>query len=82
MVTVAGSWGRLLSNNGTVMMESLVAARHEAHILADPDSKKFIIWPNDKQMPKLEATWHPQMGIYVTGWQVPMPAKTTSCNYG
>jgi anti-sigma-K factor RskA len=57
------------------MMESLVAAKHEAHILTDPHSKKFIIWPNDKQMPKLEATWHPEMGIYVTGWQVPMPAK-------
>ena len=56
-------------------LESLAAAKHEAHILADPNSKKFIIWPNDKQMPRLEATWHPQMGIYVTGWQVPMPAK-------
>jgi anti-sigma-K factor RskA len=55
--------------------ESVVAARQEAHILADPNSKRFIIWPNDKQMPKLEATWHPNMGIYVTGWQVPMPSK-------
>ena len=57
------------------MTESLVAAKHEAHILTDPSSKKFIIWPSDKQMPRLEAAWHPQMGIYVTGWQVPMPAK-------
>jgi anti-sigma-K factor RskA len=57
------------------MSESLLAAKHEAHILTDPSSKKFIIWPNDKQMPKLEAAWHPEMGIYVTGWQVPMPAK-------
>jgi len=53
----------------------LAEAKHEAHILTDPDSKRFTIWPNDKQMPKLEAAWHPDMGIYVTGQQIPMPGK-------
>jgi anti-sigma-K factor RskA len=53
----------------------LTIARHEAHILIDPESKKFVIWPNDKQMPKLEAAWHPAMGIYVTGQKIPMPSS-------
>lgn len=56
------------------LQQELTAAKHEAHILTDPDSKKFTIWPSDKQMPKLEAAWHPEMGIYVTGQQVPMPS--------
>jgi len=56
------------------LLQELVTARHEAHILTDPDSKKFTIWPSDKQMPKLEAAWHPAMGICVTGQQVPMPS--------
>jgi anti-sigma-K factor RskA len=55
--------------------QELTATKHEAHILTDPDSKKIMIWPSDKQMPTLEATWHPKMGIYVTGWKVPMPAN-------
>jgi anti-sigma-K factor RskA len=56
------------------LLQELVAAKHEAHILTDPASKKFTIWPSDKEMPKLEAAWHPAMGIYVTGQQVPMPS--------
>jgi anti-sigma-K factor RskA len=55
--------------------QELTAARHEAVILTDPESKKFTIWPNDKQMPRLEAAWHQNMGIYVTGQKVPMPGK-------
>jgi anti-sigma-K factor RskA len=54
--------------------QELTIAKHEAHILTDPDSKKFVIWPNDKQMPRLEAAWHPAMGIYVTGQKIPMPS--------
>jgi anti-sigma-K factor RskA len=57
------------------LRQELTAVKHEAIILTDPDSKKFMIWPSDKQMPKLEAAWHPDMGIYVTGQKVPMPGK-------
>jgi anti-sigma-K factor RskA len=57
------------------LQEQLTAARHEAVILTDPGSKKFTIWPNDKQMPRLEAAWHQNMGIYVSGQKVPMPGK-------
>jgi anti-sigma-K factor RskA len=57
------------------LQHELLVATHEAHILTDPTSRKFTIWPNDKQMPKMEAAWHPAMGIYVSGQEVPMPKK-------
>jgi anti-sigma-K factor RskA len=57
------------------LQQQLDAAKHEAHILMDPTSKKFPMWPHDTQMPKLEATWHPAMGIFVTGQKVPMPGS-------
>jgi anti-sigma-K factor RskA len=53
--------------------QELTVAKHEAWILTDPSSKKIAIWPNDKEMPMIEATWHPKMGIYVTGDKIPMP---------
>jgi anti-sigma-K factor RskA len=56
------------------LQQELTAAKHEAHILTDPASKKFAMLPHDTQMPKLEATWHPEMGIYVTGQKVPKPS--------
>jgi hypothetical protein len=56
------------------LQQELVLAKQQAHILADPTSKKFAMWPHDTQMPKLEATWHPDMGIFVTGDKVPMPS--------
>ena len=57
------------------LRQELTAAKHEAVILTDPESRRFTIWPNDKQMPRLEAAWHQNMGIYVTGQKVPMPGK-------
>jgi anti-sigma-K factor RskA len=53
--------------------QELKVAKHEAWILTDPASKKIAIMPNNKAMPMMEATWHPQMGIYVTGDKIPMP---------
>ena len=53
--------------------QELTLAKHEAWILTDPNSKKIDIMPNDKAMPVLEAVWHPQMGIYITGQKMPMP---------
>jgi anti-sigma-K factor RskA len=53
--------------------QELTLAKHEAWILTDPNSKKIDIMPNDKTMPILEALWHPQMGIYITGQKMPMP---------
>jgi anti-sigma-K factor RskA len=53
--------------------QELVVAKHEAHILTDPVSKKVDMLPKDKEMPKIEAMWHPELGIFVTGQKVPMP---------
>jgi anti-sigma-K factor RskA len=53
--------------------QELTLAKHEAWILTDPTTKKIDIMPNDKEMPKLEAMWHPELGIYITGQKMPMP---------
>jgi anti-sigma-K factor RskA len=53
--------------------QELTEAKHEAWILTDPNSKKIDIMPNDKEMPMLQATWHPELGIYITGQKMPMP---------
>ncbi len=47
--------------------QELTEAKHEAWILTDPTTKKIDIMPSDKEMPKLEAMWHPELGIYITG---------------
>jgi anti-sigma-K factor RskA len=57
------------------LQQQLEAAKHEAHILMDPASKKFAMWPHDTEMPRLEAMWHPEMGICVIGEKVPMPGS-------
>ena len=72
--SVSGQLAVVIKENEQ-LHKQMVEAQHEAHILTDPVSKRFTIWPNDKQMPKLEAAWHPDMGIYVTGQQIPMPGK-------
>jgi anti-sigma-K factor RskA len=59
--------------------EQLVQQRdtlqREAAILMSPASAKIMLMPEHKDMPTLEARWHPQLGLCVTGHQVPMPAK-------
>jgi anti-sigma-K factor RskA len=57
------------------LQQELAAAKQQALILTDPSSKKFDMWPHDTQMPKLEAMWHPALGICVMGQKVPMPGS-------
>jgi anti-sigma-K factor RskA len=45
-------------------------AKREATILTDPASVKI----HDPKNPQLEAMWHSQMGIVVTGQKIPMPS--------
>lgn len=49
--------------------------RREAAILMSPSSARIMLIPEHGDMPTLEASWHPQLGLCVTGHQVPMPAK-------
>lgn len=44
-------------------------------ILTNPDSTRIMLLPSNKQVPSLEAKWHSQMGIVVTGYQVPKLSK-------
>lgn len=53
--------------------EELTMAKHEAIILTDPASRKIMIMPSDKDMPKVEAMWHAKLGIYLTAQKMPMP---------
>jgi len=52
----------------------LELAKREATILMDPASVKVALTAKNPQMPALEAMWHSQMGLVLTGQRVPMPA--------
>ena len=52
----------------------LELAKREATILMDPASVKVALTARNPQMPALEAMWHSQMGIVLTGQRVPMPS--------
>jgi hypothetical protein len=57
------------------LQQELAAAKREARILMDPKSKKIVMPALSRDMPQLEALWHPELGICVMGQKVPMPAK-------
>jgi len=52
----------------------LEIAKREASILMDPSSVKVALTAKNPQMPALEAMWHSQMGLVLTGQRVPMPS--------
>jgi anti-sigma-K factor RskA len=54
----------------------LAMARREAIILTDPASVKLSLAGTDPQLPKLEAVWHSQLGIVLTGQKVAAPSGT------
>jgi hypothetical protein len=49
-------------------------AKREAAILVDPASVKIALASPDRQIPALEATWHSQLGIVLSGQKVPAPS--------
>jgi anti-sigma-K factor RskA len=52
----------------------LELAKREASIMMDPSSVKVALSAKNPQMPALEAMWHSQMGLVLTGQRVPMPS--------
>jgi anti-sigma-K factor RskA len=54
-------------------LRELAMAQREARILTDPHSKKIMLPAKDRQMPQLEAMWHPELGLCLMGQKVPMP---------
>lgn len=52
----------------------LVAFKQEATmraIVTNPESTRIMLMPSKKDMPTLEAKWHSQLGLVVTGYEVP-----------
>lgn len=56
--------------------EKLGLARRQAVIMTDPRSVKIPLAADDKNMPKLEAFWHPKLGIVVSAQNIPAPSGT------
>ena len=53
----------------------LAMAQREALILTDPKSMWIKMPAGDKNLPVLQATWHQQLGIVVSGWNLPAPSR-------
>jgi anti-sigma-K factor RskA len=51
----------------------LEEAKREAAILIDPSSVKIALASPDPQTPPLEARWHSQLGIVLSGEKIPAP---------
>jgi anti-sigma-K factor RskA len=52
----------------------LEEAKREAAILVDPASVKIALASLNRQSPPLEATWHSQLGIVLSGQKIPAPS--------
>ena len=51
----------------------LAVARHEALILSDPKSVKIAMPAASKDLPVLQATWNPELGLVVSGHKLAAP---------
>ena len=54
--------------------QQLALARREAVILTDPTSMKIAMPAGNKDLPVLQARWHPALGIVVSGQKLPVPS--------
>jgi anti-sigma factor RsiW len=54
--------------------QQLAEAKREAMIMMDPSSHKIALWGEHAHPETLEAKWHEQLGVCITGDKVPMPA--------
>src|SRR5260221_5098426 len=55
--------------------QELALAHREALILTDPRSVKIPMPAGNKDLPVLQATWHQELGIVVSGWKLPAPSS-------
>jgi anti-sigma-K factor RskA len=56
------------------LQTQLQLAKRAATIVTDPASVKIALASPDPQMPALEAKWHAQLGIVLTGRKIPVPS--------
>lgn len=54
--------------------EQLADAKREATIMMDPTSHRIALWGEHAHPETLEAKWHAQLGVCITGDKVPMPS--------
>jgi anti-sigma-K factor RskA len=54
--------------------KQLALATREATILTDPASLKITLAAQENQIPPLEARWHSEFGIVVSGQKIPVPS--------
>jgi len=55
--------------------EALTIAKREAMIMMDPASHKIALWGEHAHPETLDAKWHKELGLCVTGDKVPMPSE-------
>jgi len=61
-------------NEHEKLEQQLAVAKREALILTDPASVKIELATHHLVVPKLEAKWHPQLGLVIIGQRVPVPS--------
>lgn len=63
-----------LIRNDLSLQEQLALTQREVSIFTDPASVEISLLPQNPQTPPLKLKWHAQLGMVVTGQQVPLPA--------
>jgi Anti-sigma-K factor rskA, C-terminal len=56
------------------LLDTLATQERAARILNDPASVKILLPSHDPGVPQLQACWHPQLGILVTGQEISRPS--------
>jgi hypothetical protein len=54
--------------------KQLALARREAVILTDPKSVKIVMLAGKNDLPVLQATWHQELGLVISGQELPIPS--------
>jgi anti-sigma-K factor RskA len=75
-IQAANYQAKVLLQQRRDLEEELSAAKRQAVILTDPASVKIALASLDKVSPTLEAMWHSQLGIVLTGQKIPLPSGT------
>ena len=58
------------------LQEQFAIAQRAAMILTDPHAVKISLGTENKELPKMEAVWQAELGIVVSGLNVPAPSGT------
>jgi len=73
-IQAANERAALILQQRRELQAQLDAERITAAILVDPASVKIVLASPDPQAPQLEAKWHSQLGIVLTGQKIAAPS--------